>query len=195
MYSKNIIILSSLMNGENFSYPASMQKVIGIKGIDVESDRLFYYNEEDNIQVTCSAESLYTINQQSQLLRFGGNSKATALFSCMLIGLIEENDTQQSIRNKMRQCSGKNILPVIRNLSGASISELIDKVYEKSYNLHQLDKMEFMNNSVWSFFNNVESVSEFIKIIIDECNGCNAIFRERDFVCIRDLITNMIFYL
>ena len=76
-----------------------------------------------------------------------------------------------------------------------SINELIDKVYEKSYNLHQLDRTEFMKNSVWSFFDNMESVSKFIKIIMDECRVNNAMFRERDFVCIKDMITNMIFCL
>lgn len=196
MYHKNIVIVSSLMNGEKFSYPASMKKVIGVKGVDIENNKLFYYNKEDNIEVTCSGESFYTLNQHSKLIRFGGNSKATALFSCMLIGMIEEGDTQPLIRKKLQQYSGKNILPeFFRKKSETSIGELIDKVYEKSYNMHQLDRVEFINSSVWSFFDNIEAVSKFIKIIMDECRVNNAMFRERDFVCIRDMLTNMIFCL
>lgn len=196
MYQKNIVVISSLMNGEKFSYPASQNKVIGVKGLDIENDRLFYYNKEDNIEVICSGESLYSLNQHSQLIRFGGNSKATAQFACMLIKMMVDVDTQSSIRDKLQQYSGENILPeLFRKKSEASISELIDKVYEKSYNLHQLDRTEFMKTSVWSFFDNMEDVSKFIKIIMDECRVNNAMFRERDFVCIKDMLTNMIFCL
>lgn len=194
MYQKNIVLVSSLMNGEKFSYPASMQKVIGVKGLDVENNGVFYYNRNDNIEVICSGESLYTLNQHNQLIRFGGNSKATALFACMLIGITEESDTQPLIKNKLQKCSGKYILPeLLGEIPKTNIGELIDKVYEKSYNMHQLDRKEFKNKSIWSFFDNIESVSEFIRIILDEYGVSNAMFRERDFVCIEDLLTNIIF--
>lgn len=191
MYKKNIVVISSLMNGEKFSYPASLRKVIGVKGGNIENDRLFFYNREEEIEVICSGESLYTLNQNSQLIRLGGNSKATALFACMLVGMIEEDDTQISIRDKLQKWSGENALP---DLSGkkskVSASELIDKVYEESYYLHKQDKTDFMKKSVWSFFDNTEAISKFLKIVMDKCGVNDAMFREKDFICISDMITN-----
>lgn len=75
------IIVCSLDNRNNKSFPAILDSVIGVKGGIFKSQEQFWYNRASEIQCIADIVPVYAPTINGAYWLFGGNSKATALFT------------------------------------------------------------------------------------------------------------------
>lgn len=74
------IILASVKNRENMSFPANNNNVIGVKG-KLMVNNTYNYDYTRIIEVVANATPIFTLSLRKRYEWFGGNSKATALMS------------------------------------------------------------------------------------------------------------------
>ncbi len=96
------IIVASLKNNYDKSYPGIFNNVIGVKGENKEKKYLYCYNAHNPIQCICDGTPIIFkgINQRYSL--FTGNSKATALFTGILSSM-EINCSFEELNIRLEQ--------------------------------------------------------------------------------------------
>lgn len=188
IYKKNIVVVSSLKNKSINSYPAVFKHVIGVKGEILQNENFYIYSK-GAIQIISSDLSLYGFDSKNHLYRFGGNSKATALFSGILINIIQSKDSQEEVQRKIILNSQKNIGKFERNCKKVN-EQVIRILYQKTWYLHKISYENFTTKSIWEMFNNIETMERFLKEIFSYCGVelQDVIIYERDFVSIYDLV-------
>lgn len=91
------ILICSLCNNMETSYPASLKSVIGVNGSLLCNDFEYWYNKYYQIQAVSDITPVMTKTIGMQYELFGGNSKATAVFTgivanCLSKGIINYHD-------------------------------------------------------------------------------------------------------
>lgn len=93
------ILLSSVYNGYHKSYPASYPSVIGVRGSRFISPDNYWYNSCDCIQCIADNTPCFTNRMLDDYFMFGGNSKACALMSGMILKKVNINHDILSFEN------------------------------------------------------------------------------------------------
>lgn len=84
------IIVCSLDNRNNRSFPAVLDSVIGVRGGIFNSQELFWFNRAYEIQCVADIVPIYAPTINGAYWLFGGNSKATALFTGHIANILSE---------------------------------------------------------------------------------------------------------
>jgi hypothetical protein len=82
---KGKILLSSVHNGYRESYPASYRSVIGVRGSRFFNSENYWYNPNNCIQCIADISPSFTDRSLYRYFMFGGNSKACALVSGLIL--------------------------------------------------------------------------------------------------------------
>lgn len=90
---KGKILLSSVHNGYKESYPASYRSVIGVRGSLFLDSENFWYNLNSRIQCIADISPSFTHRSLDRYFMFGGNSKACALVSGLILKTESINNT------------------------------------------------------------------------------------------------------
>lgn len=91
LYKEGKILVCSLQNGETSSFPAVFPYVIGVKGGLFYDDEIYAYNKEKKIQCTADGTPVFIPTLHGTYKMFGGNSKATAIFTTKILKLLHYN--------------------------------------------------------------------------------------------------------
>lgn len=134
------ILLSSVYNGYQRSYPASYQSVIGVRGSRFINPENYWYNSHDCIQCIADITPCFTNRMLNEYFMFGGNSKACALMSGMILKKVNINHDILSFENVniiLEKGALKNIWDIQEIDTSVSIfqsddSSLCDKIILKS---------------------------------------------------------------
>lgn len=98
LYKQGKIIVCSLQNGRReFSLPAGFKSVIGVGGASFNSNFTYWFNKNSKIQVIANSTPILlpSINHKYDL--FKGNSKATALISCIIANMIARKGIYRNV--------------------------------------------------------------------------------------------------
>lgn len=85
------IIVCSLDNRNNRSFPAVLDSVIGVRGSIFNSSEHFWYNKTLKIQCVADIIPVYIPTINGAYWLFGGNSKATALFTGHIANILSQH--------------------------------------------------------------------------------------------------------
>lgn len=86
------IIVCSLANGFNESYPATFSNVIGVRGMILEEDSYFWFNKNKKIQCIIDSKPYLNCHINNSYRLFGKcNSQAAAKFTGKIANLLYEN--------------------------------------------------------------------------------------------------------
>ena len=85
------IIVSSVCNGCQKSYPAAYSSVIGVRGCCFDEMGEYWYNSRNEIQCIADISPFFTSRSINKYFMFSGNSKACALLSGMLLKMEKTN--------------------------------------------------------------------------------------------------------
>lgn len=108
--SKGKIIVCSLANGYEESYPAIFENVIGVKGFILEDENSFWYNQNKNIQCIIDNNSYMSCNINNSYKLFGKcNSQAAAKLTGKVAKLLFEygDMTFYELNNKLELLARK----------------------------------------------------------------------------------------
>lgn len=103
-----VIIISSLSNSMKLSYPARLPSVIGVIGNILKSDTEYWYSPNKKIQIVSDCMPVLVKKKNGLYTFFGGNSKASAKFTNILINLINSNNEYESIIDIIEKNSTKS---------------------------------------------------------------------------------------
>ena len=82
---KKVCMIASQYNRtEQICYPAHFEGVLGVKGIKNIEERSFYYHEKGGLNIEANGVPSLVQTLGGKIELFGGNSKATALFTGLL---------------------------------------------------------------------------------------------------------------
>lgn len=90
---KGKILLSSVHNGYRESYPASYQSVIGVRGSRFAVPEEYWYNPKSDVQGIADISPIFTSRTLDTYFMFGGNSKACALVSGLILKIENNSKT------------------------------------------------------------------------------------------------------
>ncbi|MEG0295812.1 MAG: S8 family serine peptidase [Clostridium sp.] len=173
---QNKLVVASLHNSGIDSIPASLDNVVGIKGINLngQSDK-FIFNEDSTIQGMFDNTPQFALDHKGQYRLFNGNSKATAVASGIILKyMIEENlenidDIIELLKSKSyRSCIKKNS----SNYSSIDIDEeifnniiiLLSEVTNRELNKNEILYYPLMKKEIGL---NYDNIIELINKIID----------------------------
>lgn len=88
LYKNGKIIICSLDNKSNKSFPAVFQSVIGIRGSNFGFSNDYWYNSNYEIQCVADTTPILVSGLNNTYTMFGGNSKATALFAGIILSIL-----------------------------------------------------------------------------------------------------------
>lgn len=91
LMQKNYILVSSVTNGRDTSYPAAFPSVIGVNSILMQNDSDYWYSKQIPIQCVADVTPIMVPNLDGSYKMFGGNSKASAQFSSVILNMLAIN--------------------------------------------------------------------------------------------------------
>lgn len=122
---KGVIIISSLSNSMKLSYPARLASVIGVVGNILKHSNEYWYSPNKKIQIVSDCMPVLVKNKNGLYTFFGGNSKASAKFTNILINLINSNNKYESVIDIIEKNSKKSFWET----SEFDYTIKIDKIY------------------------------------------------------------------
>lgn len=111
LINRNKIIICSLANGYERSYPAIFNKVIGVKGFILENENSFWYNRNKNIQCVIDNNPYFYCDINNSYQMFGKcNSQAAAKLTGIVAGILyKEPDIKiEELNIKLEFLAGRN---------------------------------------------------------------------------------------
>lgn len=91
--NKGTIIVCSLANGFNESYPAVFDNVIGVKGFTLETEDSFWFNKNKKIQCIMDSTPYFHCNINNTYKLFGKcNSQAAAKLTGEIANILSQNN-------------------------------------------------------------------------------------------------------
>lgn len=84
------IIVASVYNGYDSSFPACFKSVIGVKVSVMQSPREFWFNKNYEIQCVGNITPCFTNRNLKKYVLFGGNSKAAAHITGYIANLLKK---------------------------------------------------------------------------------------------------------
>ena len=178
---KNYILVSSVTNGRDTSYPAAFPCVIGINSIVMQNNSEYWYSKQAPIQCVSDVTPVMVPNLDGSYRMFGGNSKAAAHFSGVLLNILAKNPFMSfddinnilelnSIKNNWTQddiINGRNInnfrnhYDTTNRKASANIIKVIIEVIASELNL----KEDIIQNLGNNLLLNILGADDFYKII------------------------------
>lgn len=111
LVNKDKIIVCSLANGFNESYPAIFDNVIGVKGFVLESENAFWYNKNKKIQCVMDNNPYLTCHLDNSYKLFGKcNSQAAAKLTGKIAKILstKNNITLNQLHKKLENLATSN---------------------------------------------------------------------------------------
>lgn len=189
----NKIIIASLENEAEFSYPAIFKECIGVKGMLLHRD-VYKYNPNEQIEVICNSSPIYIFNGKKNLRVYSGNSKATGLFASKVIGMLSETDTVETIREKLIEKACSNIEKhsfikhIIKHADSCQLSRKdlsnIEKLYYETKDFQRVDLETFFRAPLWEIVTTKKALASFLLAIFETLNisTCDIIIHRKDCV-------------
>lgn len=178
MFYKGKIVISSLMNGENYSIPASLNKVIGVSGAYFNRD-ILYFNKFEEIQCFADDSPVFCEYQIDKIGVFKGNSKATALFTAHVARELQNNPsyTFNNIQDSFHKRSNNQILsnmqkddPYFYNERNEQIDKYlysqILSVLESNISSTILTKKDFEQYPIWHLLKKMDNIIDFLNNLL-----------------------------
>ncbi len=113
LLEQNKIIVSSYGNAaaNGYQFPATLPNVLGVRG-NILIDRKFWYNPMTN-DIVCDSTPVMVPTLPGNYRLFGGNSKATALFSGLLSRIFNEKPMTsiRELKEMLMMCAQNTTLP------------------------------------------------------------------------------------
>lgn len=131
------IIVASLDNRKDNSYPACFNNVFGVRGYGFEKRDIYWYNDKANIQCISDNTPVLIAGKEDKFTILGGNSKASACFSGILLLTLKD----------LQSCSFKDINKKL--LSGAICTSWEDSDIQFTRIVHKyiVDKRDNYNKN------------------------------------------------
>ncbi len=107
------------------SYPARLPSVIGVVGNILKHSNEYWYSPNKKIQIVSDCMPVLVKNKNGLYTFFGGNSKASAKFTNILINLINSNNKYESVIDIIEKNSKKSFWET----SEFDYTIKIDKIY------------------------------------------------------------------
>lgn len=135
------IVIASCDNRNSISIPAECKYVIGVKGSLIGSIEKYYFNRWKKIQCLADSTPILVRGLENQFSFFGGNSKAAACMTGIILKLwkrYETEDDQQIIKRLLRN-SDMNIKKMryddlrmcsVQNVQSNLIGQELETLYE-----------------------------------------------------------------
>lgn len=180
---KGKIIVSSLANGFEESYPAIFDNVIGVKGFILEDENTFWYNRNENIQCIIDNNPYLSCHINNSYKLFGKcNSQATAKFTGKIAEILSNEPDISLI-----ELHGK--LEIL-----ARNNNWTDLDFKKSKRYPNCKENLYKNNNM-NFIETINTVKEVLDIsLIDKSllkqslfNSCIGLTYENCFELIKSL--------
>ncbi len=111
LYRQGKIIVCSLANGFEESYPAVFNNVIGVKGFILESENSFWYNKDKRIQCIMDNNPYMNCNINNSYRLFGKcNSQSTAKLTGIIARILSKkyDITFEELNNELENLAVKN---------------------------------------------------------------------------------------
>lgn len=128
------IIISSLANGYEESYPAKFDNVIGVKGFILEDEHSFWYNKKSKIQCIIDDNPYLSCTINNSYKLFGKcNSKAAAKLTGKIAKILSEkpNITYSELQNELELRAKKNHWTNNDLLKSKRYPDFKEKLYKK----------------------------------------------------------------
>lgn len=128
------IIISSLANGYEESYPARFDNVIGVKGFILEDEHSFWYNKKSKIQCVIDDNPYLSCTINNSYKLFGKcNSKAAAKLTGKIAKIISQkpNITYSKLQNELELRAKKNDWTNNDLLKSKRYPDFKEKLYKK----------------------------------------------------------------
>lgn len=92
LYKQGKIIICSLENSSKDSFPAVFKNVIGVRGMLFTDLYNYWYNSTKKIQCVADMTPVLVPALDNKYKMFGGNSKATSLFTGLILNILDKNN-------------------------------------------------------------------------------------------------------
>lgn len=97
LHARGVVLVSSLANHAQSSYPAIFSSVLGVRGELFLGERDYIYSPHQSIQCIASSVPVLVDDIDGKYSFFGGNSKATAIVTGILGELLSRNNKKKDI--------------------------------------------------------------------------------------------------
>ena len=146
---KGKIIVCSLANGFDESYPAVFDNVIGVKGITLEDEQYFWFNRSKKIQCIIDSKPYFNCHINNEYKLFGKcNSQAAAKFTGKIAKILYEN----------QNIDADNLYSILEQLAQKTSWEDQDINTSKRYPNYKQDLYEKDNHILIETANSVKEV-------------------------------------
>ncbi len=111
LYRQQKIIVCSLANGYEESYPAVFDNVIGVKGFILEDEHSFWYNRDKKIQCIMDNNPYLNCSINNSYRLFGKcNSQATAKLTGIIANILSKQPdiTFEALNNELQTLAKRN---------------------------------------------------------------------------------------
>lgn len=108
---QNKIIICTLANGVEKSYPANYQSTVGVRGFILEDQNSFWFNRKKRIQAVVDTNPYMLRNGQNSYQLFGKcNSFSAAKFSGIISRIMQENNIwgREHLENQLEKLSSRS---------------------------------------------------------------------------------------
>lgn len=160
--NQNKIIVCSVANGFEWSYPAKFKNVIGVKGFILEDENTFWYNKDFDIQCIMDNNSYLRCDLNNSYRLFGKcNSQAAAKVTGKIANIIYENANLKlgDLNEKLEELAMRNQwtsndlkeskrFPQIKKNNKKSNDEILKNVEKILENILNLD---IKHNELYEF--------------------------------------------
>ena len=201
MFSKGKIIISALMNDENYSIPASLNNVIGVAGAYMNKD-IFYFDKYKKIQCIADDSPIFCAYQMDKIGVFKGNSKATALFTAHVVRELQKNplyslaDIQDNFHRQSNNVflkNIKNVSPYFYNETNQNINiylyNQILKVLEDNIANPMFTRKDFEQYPLWNMLKRMVKIVAFLNNLLTtlEIDKSKAFIKMNDLYSLNNL--------
>lgn len=193
------IIISSLYNKKNISFPACLNNVIGVKGKQFKED-VWYYNKDKKIQCVTDSSFVLLRGNACRFSLLDGNSKATALFTIIILKMFENGGLDKNISFNELNIKLNDISDLKQNCMERKEYGLSS--YKNEYSMFincvkQALNQEFIDvkNPAWRYFDTMDDIENMERYIDKYINiNCNdLIYKRADFDSFEKLFTRIYF--
>lgn len=147
------IVIASCDNRNSISIPAECRYVIGVRGSLIGSIEKYYFNRWKKIQCLADSTPILVRGLENQYSFFGGNSKAAACITGMILKLwmLHETENDYQIIKRFLQNSDMNIKKMynnnlkicsVQNVKSNLTEQDLEKLYEVVADILDLESKE-----------------------------------------------------
>lgn len=108
LHARGVVLVSSLANHAQSSYPAVFSSVLGVKGETFLGEREYIYCPDQSVQCIASSVPVLVNDLDGKYGFFGGNSKATAIITGILAELLRRDEKRTDI-NSLIAANSENL--------------------------------------------------------------------------------------